>query len=45
MTGNYYLLGLALTMVLLACMPVWALQEHAICIFGNANEDLYLRPK
>ncbi len=39
MTGNSFLLGLVITVVLLTCVPVSAASDYTLGIFGNANED------
>ena len=38
MTGNSFLLGLVITVVLLTCVPA-AASNYTLDIFGNANED------
>ncbi|MBW2635913.1 MAG: ABC transporter substrate-binding protein [Deltaproteobacteria bacterium] len=38
MTGNSFLLGLVITVVLLTCVPA-AASDYTLDIFGNANED------
>lgn len=39
MSGNSFLLGLVITVVLLTCVPVSAASDYTLGIFGNANED------
>ena len=39
MKGNCFLLGLTITVILMACVPVSASEEYTLGIFGNANED------
>ena len=37
--NKYFLFGITMTMMLLACMPASAAAIETLCIFGNANED------
>ncbi|HJH28503.1 MAG TPA: ABC transporter substrate-binding protein [Methanosarcinaceae archaeon] len=39
MTGNNFLFGLVITVILLTCMPVASASTYTLGVFGNANED------
>ena len=39
MMNKYFLFGITITLMLLACMSASAAATETLCIFGNANED------